>query len=177
MVAIFADLTMLDVVCTMENTWLVRVGKQLQSASVIGPDIHKTFTRSLSELYMMTSSHGNIFRVTDLCEGNSPVNSPHKGQWGGALVFSLIYVWANGWVNNRDAGELRRHWAYYAITLCLFVWFITKSFLTYSFFPPIPALSTISRPLTSSMCSITPETANVGSSYNRMRGPGIGCWF
>ena len=27
------------------------------------------------------------------------------------------------------------------------------------------------------MCSITPETANVGSSYNRMRGPGIGCWF
>ena len=27
------------------------------------------------------------------------------------------------------------------------------------------------------MCSITPETANVCSSYNRMRGPGIGCWF
>ena len=57
------------------------------------------------------------------------------------------------------------------------VCFITKSFLTYSFFPPIPALSTISRPLSSSMCSITPETANVGKSYNRMRGPGIGCWF
>ena len=55
--------------------------------------------------------------------------------------------------------------------------FITKSFLTYSFFPPTPALSIISRPLSSSMCSITPETANVGSSYNRMRGPGIGCWF
>ena len=44
------------------------------------------------------------------------------------------------------------------------------------FFSPTPALSTISRPLSSSMCSITPETANVGSSYNRMRGPGIGCW-
>ena len=41
----------------------------------------------------------------------------------------------------------------------------------------MPALSTISRPLPSSMCSITPETANVGSSYNRMRGPCIGCWF
>ena len=27
------------------------------------------------------------------------------------------------------------------------------------------------------MCSIIPATANVGSSYNRMRGPGIGCWF
>ena len=45
------------------------------------------------------------------------------------------------------------------------------------FCPPTPALSTVSRPLSSSMCSITPETANVGSSYNRMRGPGIGCWF
>ena len=62
---------------------------------------------------------------------------------------------------------------YHAIFVC----FITKSFLTYSFFPPLPALSTISRPLSSSMCSFTPETANVGSSYNRMRGPGIGCWF
>ena len=65
----------------------------------------------------------------------------------------------------------------YLVFICLFVCFITKSFLTYSFFPPIPALSTISRPLSRSMCSITPETANVGSSYNHMRGPGIGCWF
>ena len=37
-----------------------------------------------------------------LCTGNSPVpvNSPHKGQWRGALMFSLICVWINGWVNN-----------------------------------------------------------------------------
>ena len=66
--------------------------------------------------------------------------------------------------------------SYVLLFVCMFV-FITKSVLTYSFFPPIPALSTISRPLSSSMCSITPETANVGSSYNRMWGPGIGCWF
>ena len=37
----------------------------------------------------------------------SPVNSPHKGQWCGALVFSVICAWTNGWVNNRDAGDLR----------------------------------------------------------------------
>ena len=37
----------------------------------------------------------------------SPVNSPHKGQWRGALIFSLICVWTNGWVNNREAGDLR----------------------------------------------------------------------
>ena len=29
----------------------------------------------------------------------SPVNSPHKGQWRGALIFSLICLWINGWVN------------------------------------------------------------------------------
>ena len=39
----------------------------------------------------------------------SPLNSPHKGQWRRALIFSLICAWINDWVNNRDAGDLRRH--------------------------------------------------------------------
>ena len=47
----------------------------------------------------------------------SPVNSPHKGQWRGALVFSLICAWINGWVNNRKAGDLRRHGAHYDVTV------------------------------------------------------------
>ena len=42
-----------------------------------------------------------------------PVNSPHKGQWRGALLFSMICVWINGWVNNREAGDLRRHNTHY----------------------------------------------------------------
>ena len=58
-----------------------------------------------------------------------------------------------------------------------FVCFITKSFLTYSFVLPTPTLSTVCRPLSSYVCSITSETANVGSSYSHMRGPGVGCWF
>ena len=37
----------------------------------------------------------------------SLVDSPHKGQWRGALVLSLICAWAYGWANNRDAGDLR----------------------------------------------------------------------
>ena len=45
----------------------------------------------------------------------SPVNSPHKGQWRGALMFALVYVWINGWVNNREAGDLRRHRAHYDV--------------------------------------------------------------
>ena len=43
----------------------------------------------------------------------SPVNSPHKGQWRGALRFCLICAWINGWVNNREAGDLRRQRAHY----------------------------------------------------------------
>ena len=47
----------------------------------------------------------------------SPVNSPHQAQWRGALVFSLICVWINGWVNTREAGDLRRYRAHYDLTI------------------------------------------------------------
>ena len=47
----------------------------------------------------------------------SPVNSHHKGQWHGALVFSLISAWINGWVNNREAGDLGRRRAHYDVTV------------------------------------------------------------
>ena len=42
-----------------------------------------------------------------------PVNSQHKGQWRGALLFSLISAWIIAWVNNREGCDLRRHRARY----------------------------------------------------------------
>ena len=45
-----------------------------------------------------------------------PVNSPHKGLWWGALVFFLICAWINGSVNNREAGDWRRHRPHYDVT-------------------------------------------------------------
>ena len=57
----------------------------------------------------MTSSNRNSFRVTGNLCGEFPVNSPHKSQWHGALMFTLICARMNGWVNNRDAGDLRRY--------------------------------------------------------------------
>ena len=51
----------------------------------------------------------------------SPVNSPHKDQWRGALMLSLICVWINGWVNNREAGDLRRYRTHYDVTVMLLV--------------------------------------------------------
>ena len=54
-----------------------------------------------------------------LCAGihASPVDSPHKGQWRGALMFSLICAWTNDWANNRNAGDLRRYRARYDVTV------------------------------------------------------------
>ena len=87
--------------------------------------VYLPFSDSISPLvdriksFMMTSWNGNIFRVTGYLCGRgihrSPVNSPHKGQWRGALIFSLICAWINGWVNNGEAGDLRRHRAHYDV--------------------------------------------------------------
>ena len=55
----------------------------------------------------------------------SPVNSLHKGQWRGTLMFSLICLWLNGWVNNREAGDLRRCRAHYDVNV-MAPWFNSK---------------------------------------------------
>ena len=45
-----------------------------------------------------------------------PVNSPHKSQWCGTLMFSFICAWMNGWIkNNHEADDLRRHRAHYDV--------------------------------------------------------------
>ena len=56
----------------------------------------------------------------------SPVISPHKGQWRGALMFPLIWDWTSTPANNREAGDLRRHRAHYNVTvmdhcICLYL--------------------------------------------------------
>ena len=62
-------------------------------------------TSRRNRYHMMTSSNGNILRVTGhLC-----------GEFT-ALMFSLICAWINGWVNNREACDLRHHRAHYAVT-------------------------------------------------------------
>ena len=49
----------------------------------------------------------------------SPVNSPHKGQWRGALMFTLICARINIWVNNREAGDLRRNRVHYDVIVMI----------------------------------------------------------
>ena len=49
----------------------------------------------------------------------SPVNSTHKGQWRGALMFTLISARINGWVNKREAGDLGHNRAHYDVIVML----------------------------------------------------------
>ena len=73
-------------------------------------------------VFIMTSSNGNIFpRYWPIVRGihRSPVSSPHKGQWRRALMLSLISTRINGWVNNGEAGDLRRLRAHYDVTVML----------------------------------------------------------
>ena len=47
----------------------------------------------------------------------SSVNSPPKGQWRAALMFSLICACTNGLANHRDTGDLRRHIPHYDVAV------------------------------------------------------------
>ena len=67
---------------------------------------------------MMTSSNGNIFRVTGplcgefTCHRCIPLTKASDAElW----CFLWSAPWINGWVNNREAGDLRRHRAHYDV--------------------------------------------------------------
>ena len=78
----------------------------------------------------------------------SPVNSPHKGQWRGTLMFSFICTWINVRESNREAGDLRRHdgpscllwrhysmlrWVWWALIYpCLVVEHLWALYITYN---------------------------------------------
>ena len=50
-----------------------------------------------------------------LCAGKSPVTGEFPSQ--SPVMFSLICAWINGWINNHEAGDLRRHRAHYDVTV------------------------------------------------------------
>ena len=84
--------------------------------------IEQQENRSYNGHYAGVINHDEtISALLAICAGNSPVpvSSPHKDQWRGALVFSLICVWINGWVNNRKAGDLRRYRAHYDVIVII----------------------------------------------------------
>ena len=66
-----------------------------------------------NESFMMTSSNGNIFRVTGPLWVDSAQNRPVTRSFG---VY-FICTWTNDWTRNRDAGDLRSHRAHSDVTI------------------------------------------------------------
>ena len=104
--------------------------------TVFRTHIHQCRFIGTGQLYDCPSNHDDVIkwkhfpRYWPFVRGihRSPVNSPHKGQWRGALMFSLICVWINGWVNNRKAGDLRRYRSHYDVTVMQRQWSGCKGF-------------------------------------------------
>ena len=66
--------------------------------------------------------HMHFPRSSPLCRNSPvPVNSPNKSQWRGALMFSLICVSINSWVNNREAGDVRDQRCHYDVNVMLYI--------------------------------------------------------
>ena len=102
---------------------MVSILSQLQTERLM--EIYGEGVSSLSPSAFSTTgiSHDDVIkrkhfpRYWPFVQGihQSPVKSPHKGQWRGALMFSLICVWINGLVNNRKAGDLRYYRTHYDV--------------------------------------------------------------
>ena len=80
-----------------------------------------------------------------ICVGNSPVTSefPTQRQWCGALIFSLICAWMNGWVNTREAGDLKRHHAHNDVTIMITFGFLDAPFRVSISFIRLPIFAEI----------------------------------
>ena len=87
----------------------------------------RNVTGDISILYVVNDYHDDVIKWKHFPRNwlfvreihRSPVNFPHKGQWRGALMFSLIYAWINDWVNNREAGDLRRQHGHYDVIVMI----------------------------------------------------------
>ena len=127
-----------------------------KDGSLCPGSFHVARSSAMEQKTSVMWSHGDVMkwkhfpRYWPFVQGIHPsrVNSLHKDQWRGALMFSLICAWINGWVNNCEAGDLRRHCAHYNVTvmsaynsihcLCLTInYFLQSSFQNQG----IPSLS------------------------------------
>ena len=82
-------------------------------------NINLQFISLQTSYIMMTSSNGNIYCTTGPLWGESTSQcSPHKDQWRGTLMYSLICAWTNNW----DTSNLRSHRSHYDVTVMMTHW-------------------------------------------------------
>ena len=123
----------LFVLCGWVSGWRVFVCFHLMTSSwllVMSPPTDNTITTKHTKTWAYSWAfyqHDDVIKWKNFPRSwpfvrgihRSPVNSPHKGQWRRALMFCLICSWINGSVNNRVAGDLRRHRAHYDVTVMI----------------------------------------------------------
>ena len=113
--------------------WMADARTRVQKMSFSCIMILDQLTRRLSHSWWRHQME--TFSATRAGNSPVPVNSPHKGQWRGALMFSLIYAWINDWVNNREAGDLGRQRGHCDVIVMLMLYavdFFLCTFLAYS---------------------------------------------
>ena len=120
----FKDTFQWLIFCT--RPWPNRVNATRPHRSMIVDPGHRLAPSQRAIVWIFTKSwwrhqNGNITALLALCAGihRSPVNSAHKSQWRGALMFSLNWVWKNSWINNRAAGDLRGDRAHYDVIVII----------------------------------------------------------
>ena len=107
-------------ICRLRRKWTVAWDHWILWCSNCLPDI---WHRHPGIWYSNRQCHGDVIkwkhfpRYGPFVRGihRSSVNSSHKGQWRGALMFSLTCIWINDWVNNHQAGDLRRYCIHYDV--------------------------------------------------------------
>ena len=84
----------------------------------------------------MMSSNGNIFRVAGHLYGEFTGHRwiSHAKASDAELWCFILSAWINDWVNNREAGDLRRHRAHYNVIEFGLVAPVLANFLGYHWF-------------------------------------------
>ena len=78
--------------------------------------IQVNFNTSIHEVLLKLHAFDTKMRFIRYMENwrNFPLmNSPHKAQWCGALIFLWSAPWIHCWVNNRGTGDLKHYRTHY----------------------------------------------------------------
>ena len=122
------------------NTGSVKCAKNIAAENVANSQQFPEWPSMNSTLHMMTSSNGNIFRVTGpLCgeftgPGEFPTQRPVTRSFD--VFFGLLLN--NGWVNNPEAGDLRRHRGHYDVIVMIISHISYTYICVYSFVCIVP---------------------------------------
>ena len=110
MCATASQITSLTIVCS--NVYSTQIKKKHQSSASL------TFVRGIHRWLVNSRHKGPVTRKMFLFDD---VMKEFPSQRPIALMSSVTSAWTNGWVNNRDASDLRCHRAHYEVIVMCFV--------------------------------------------------------